>query len=338
MTEAASIQRSDYQEIQRLISQYEKQMDGGAHGVESYIASLRTHRAVGLAGISQKDLPMAWDQTAKEHFVWEANLYKKVPEEQFEKWLSFYQRNPELFRRKEIRKKADKFVTELKRIARSLEPLGIEGVELYQSDIFKINKLRLGKAAAIITDPPYEKEALPLWEELVLFAGRTLREHGWLIAMSGQRYLPEVFFAMEKATKKAGLKYAWTLAEHTPGAQSAQGWVGVRNPLNTEWKPIIVYSKGTPASWPDKFRDFILSEGNDKAYHEWGQPLNVFKTLVTKFTQPTDLVADPFLGGGTTAVAAHQLGRAIEGFDIEAKYVATTNERVKNAASEARKK
>jgi DNA modification methylase len=39
-------------------------------------------------------------------------------------------------------------------------------------------------------------------------------------------------------------------------------------------------------------------------------------------------VYDPFLGSGTTMVAAEQLGRICYGMEIEPKYVAVTLERI----------
>lgn len=182
-------------------------------------------------------------------------------------------------------------------------------------------------ASAIITDPPYEHEGLRLWSELARFAGAVLADHGWLLAMSGLRWLPETLAALSSTAARSGLRYCWTLVVHTPGGHSAQGWIGRNNALNSEWKPVFVFSKGEPANWPDGLRDIITSAGNDKQFHHCGQSLNVFEELVEKFSQPGSIVADPFLGGGTTAMAAVKLGRAFEGFDIDPNCVATGLER-----------
>ena len=45
-------------------------------------------------------------------------------------------------------------------------------------------------------------------------------------------------------------------------------------------------------------------------------------------TWATENVYDPFLGSGTTMVAAEQLGRVCYGMEIEPKYVAVTLERM----------
>ncbi len=205
--------------------------------------------------------------------------------------------------------------------------LSADGVEIYVANVGDVATLRLGEAAAVITDPPYGRQALPLWGELVRFCDRVLGEHGWMLAMSGQRWLPETLAALERAAAGTSMRYCWTLAVHTPGGQTAQGWIAHRNALNTEWKPVLVYAKGEPACWPEGFRDVLFSPGRDKSHHRWGQALAPFETLVECFSEAGELVVDPFVGGGTTAEAACTRGRAFEGFDIDPVSVTTAAER-----------
>jgi DNA modification methylase len=47
------------------------------------------------------------------------------------------------------------------------------------------------------------------------------------------------------------------------------------------------------------------------------------------FTQPGQTVIDPFLGSGTTAVAAITTGRNCIGIEIEPQYFAIAQERIK---------
>jgi hypothetical protein len=332
MSNAAQIETLREHEVRQKVAQREKNMEKAG---EAFEAAMLIERALGLQGIGVKDLPADWSTTRKEHLVWRARMFKQIPEDTFAEWLKEARRNEHLHTGY-IRSKADRFVADKKRAARLLQPLGIEGVELYIADIFKVDALRLGKtAAAIITDPPYEEVGLSLWSELVNFAGRTLQNHGWLIAMSGQKYLPSVLSNMESVAKKAGLRYVHTMAIYTPGAESSQVWLSPRNPVNSDWKPIFVYSKGEPQQWPDGIRDFFKSEGNDKDHHKWGQSIGTFKVLVDKFTQPKDLVVDPFVGGGTTIAAAHSLGRAAEGFDINESCVSISRNRISGKSDEA---
>lgn len=57
-------------------------------------------------------------------------------------------------------------------------------------------------------------------------------------------------------------------------------------------------------------------------------PTDFAKKLITLFSKEGDLVLDPFMGSGTTAVAAKQLNRNYIGFELIEKYVNIANERI----------
>ena len=55
--------------------------------------------------------------------------------------------------------------------------------------------------------------------------------------------------------------------------------------------------------------------------HSAAFPIELPLWFIKLFTKPNDLVLDPFIGSGTTAVAAIQLGRKYLGIDTEKNYV-----------------
>ena len=62
--------------------------------------------------------------------------------------------------------------------------------------------------------------------------------------------------------------------------------------------------------------------------HPTVKPLKLMSWLVTIGSRPGDLVLDPFLGSGTTAVAARMLGRRCLGIEREEEYVRLARARV----------
>lgn len=62
--------------------------------------------------------------------------------------------------------------------------------------------------------------------------------------------------------------------------------------------------------------------------HPTPKPVPIIKTLIENSTQPGDIVLDPYIGIGTTAVASIQLGRKYIGFEISQEYVDIANKRI----------
>lgn len=59
-------------------------------------------------------------------------------------------------------------------------------------------------------------------------------------------------------------------------------------------------------------------------------PLQLAKDHIISWSDEGDLVFDPFMGSGTTAVAALDVGRQYIGVEIAKEYVEIANERIKN--------
>ncbi len=62
--------------------------------------------------------------------------------------------------------------------------------------------------------------------------------------------------------------------------------------------------------------------------HSAAFPTTLPEWFIRLFTQPGDVVLDPFIGSGSTAVAAKQLGRCFVGIEKDSGYCAIARERV----------
>lgn len=173
---------------------------------------------------------------------------------------------------------------------------------------------------AILTDPPYPAEYLPVYADLADLANRVLKPGGSLFAMCGQSYLPEIMAILAER-----MTYNWTLAYLTPGGQAPQIW---QRKVNTFWKPVLWFTKGTyGGKW---LGDVCKSDvnDNDKRFHFWGQSVSGMVDLVDRCTNAGDLILDPFCGGGATGVAALLNNRMFTGSDIDADMIETTRTRL----------
>lgn len=76
---------------------------------------------------------------------------------------------------------------------------------------------------------------------------------------------------------------------------------------------------------------FLRCQGGVKSLHPTQKPLDLMEALVRDFTDPGELVCDPFAGSGTTGVACKRLGRRFIGFERDPKYHAIAVKRIANA-------
>ena len=177
----------------------------------------------------------------------------------------------------------------------------------------------------IFTDPPYPREYLPAWGELAEFAAHALKPSGVMVAMSGQSYLREVMAALDEH-----LTYRWTMAYLMPGADTT---VWPRK-VKTRWKPILVY--GAAEEWLNM--DVVHADtlkAQDDRFHQWGQQAPGVVRLLEPFVKPGYVVCDPFVGGGTSALAAQVHGCAFIGADSDAEAIQTARQRLADADKEA---
>lgn len=74
----------------------------------------------------------------------------------------------------------------------------------------------------------------------------------------------------------------------------------------------------------------------DRPDHPCPKPLELMEALVRDFTDPGELILDPFAGSGTTGVACKRLGRRFVGWEREPKYHAIAVKRIENAREQMR--
>lgn len=100
------------------------------------------------------------------------------------------------------------------------------------------------------------------------------------------------------------------------------------------WKPgetIVDRNRLTKQEWVDwgsrAVWDIPSVRSND--IHEAMFPLELPRRCIQLLTAPGDIVLDPFMGSGTTAIAALEAKRKYIGFEKESKYVDLAEKRIK---------
>ena len=138
----------------------------------------------------------------------------------------------------------------------------------------------------------------------------------------------------------------WNKAASASSSTAWGSWLSAANPtLRDVHEYIIVFSKGSfRRQNPDNrsstiSRDEFLeqtksiwtfpTESARKIGHPAPFPVELPHRLIQLFTFEGDVVLDPFMGSGQTALAAIKAGRHYVGYEINPDYVALANDRIK---------
>jgi site-specific DNA-methyltransferase (adenine-specific) len=122
-------------------------------------------------------------------------------------------------------------------------------------------------------------------------------------------------------------------------------WKSAANPvLRDTHEYILVFSKGTfsrkrpkgkeDTITKDQFMEWTKSvwmmnpESARKVGHPAPFPVELPFRLIQLYTFPGDIVLDPFMGSGSTAIAALKSGRKYLGYDVDPDYVRLAEERI----------
>jgi site-specific DNA-methyltransferase (adenine-specific) len=185
-----------------------------------------------------------------------------------------------------------------------------------------------GTIDAVVTDPPYNKDGVPLYEPLGALAARVLKPGRLAAVYAGHLQLDREMSLLERG----GLTYMWHGVNVLRGRHTR---IRTRMVFG-QHRSVLLYSAGPyrPRGW---LNDVAWAEGRggpeERPLHPWQQALEPVRHWVRQVSKPGELVLDPFLGSGTTAVAAVMEGRRFLGCDIDPGCVETTRRRLVELAS-----
>ncbi|MBZ0130479.1 MAG: site-specific DNA-methyltransferase [Rhodobacteraceae bacterium] len=99
-----------------------------------------------------------------------------------------------------------------------------------------------------------------------------------------------------------------------------------------KWKTGLIDLNFDPH--PSTVFEFSKPKREQEIDHMTVKPIDLMARLIEVFSAPGQLVFDPFLGSGTTGVAAAKVGRRIAGCEIEPRYFKMAHKRIEKAYGE----
>lgn len=115
-----------------------------------------------------------------------------------------------------------------------------------------------------------------------------------------------------------------------PSASARHKW-GFKNFL-----PVLLYGSAPDLNLGSKQTAFYSTAIAESNGHPCPKPLPWMRWAIDLASRKGETVFDPFMGSGTTGVAAVQLGRKFLGIELEEKYFDIACERIENAQRQER--
>lgn len=228
----------------------------------------------------------------------------------------------------------------------------------------QMSELPDGCAHLLVTSPPYnvgkEYDQDLTLEDYLAFLQRVWRE-GLRVLVDGGRmcinvanlgrkpYIPLHAYILQDVLAlgfRMRGEIIWNKASSASPSTAWGSWQSAANPtLRDVHEYILVFSKGSfsrkkPAGVENTIsRDEFLettrsvwtfpTEAARKVGHPAPFPVELPRRLIQLYTFPGDLVLDPFMGSGQTALAALRCNRHFVGYETNPDYVRLAEERIK---------
>lgn len=220
-----------------------------------------------------------------------------------------------------------------------MKPVIIGDATLYCGDNRDILPL-IGQVDALITDPPYGVELGSGSEKR---AGRGLLKAAYNGFADTQDDFSEVAEAIAQSLmlSKRGAVFTSGLSFRLLPPPDAMGGVYVSAAIGRHcWgfnslAPIALYGKG--AGMNSRGCRATVLQSNERADdngHPCPKPLGWMTWLVDLGSLAGDAILDPFMGSGTTGVAAIQLGRKFIGIERDERYFEIACRRIEQAVAQ----
>lgn len=212
-----------------------------------------------------------------------------------------------------------------------IEPVTIGRARLYLGDCREVLPT-LGRVDAVVTDPPYGMK----WDGKVSVgkgghgkAGARAKHYGVTILGDDEPFDPSPFVAFPKVVLFGSNHFASRLPVGTTLIWVKRKDGGFGSFLSDAE---VAWMKGGHGVYC--FRDTsLMAETLDRA-HPTQKPVPLMRWCLEQIG-PAQTILDPFMGSGTTGVAAVQMGRDFIGIEREPKYFDIACRRIEEAQKQA---
>lgn len=108
------------------------------------------------------------------------------------------------------------------------------------------------------------------------------------------------------------------------------------------WEALLILHREGKKRWNGKGKSAVYHHGTSrhgnfgKSNHPTEKPIGLLSQLIKDFTDKSEIILDPFMGSGSTGVAAAQMDRKFIGIEIDKKYFDIACKRIEAAQRQQR--
>jgi site-specific DNA-methyltransferase (adenine-specific) len=188
-----------------------------------------------------------------------------------------------------------------------------DGITIYCGECSQIIP-SLKNIDLVIADPPYGMNYQSNWR---------VKKHKKIV---GDDYLPidAIWLAIHKATKAAYVFCRWENIPAMPKPKSVLAWVknnwtagDLEHEHGRQWEAICFYPKKDHV-FTRRIPDVIFADKAKNNIHPTEKPVSLIEKLIV--SNECSLILDPFMGSGSTLVAAKLCGKKAVGIELDERY------------------
>ena len=217
-----------------------------------------------------------------------------------------------------------------------------DGITIWHADCLDVLDAIPGPVDAVIMDPPYASGARTeasknssgamlrgvrwaakpiendqmttagfvwLMREVALRVRDKLTDGGAVLSFIDWRQWPHLVGALESANLRLNGQVVWDKRSY-----------GLGNGFRAQHELVVFASKGVPAVHERSVGTVLSHKRVANDDHPSPKPIGLMRDLIRVVAPPGGTVLDPFMGSGSTLVAAHGLGVRAIGVEVEETY------------------
>jgi site-specific DNA-methyltransferase (adenine-specific) len=197
-----------------------------------------------------------------------------------------------------------------------------DGIAIYHGDSRELLP-QMPLVDLVITDPPYGMQFQSNFRNV---------KHK---AIHGDDELPLdlIWLAIQKAQAAAYVFCRWDNLQAMPRAKSVLAWVknnwsmgDLKHEHGRQWEACCFYPKARH-EFVTRIPDVITADRTDNKLHPTEKPVAAIEKLIV--ANVCETVLDPFMGSGTTLLAAKVCGKRAIGIEVDERYCEVAADRLR---------